>query len=485
MRPDPSSHGASRRIARNAAVRATGEVIAKVASLAFFVVMARELGPSGFGDFMFALSLATVFILAAGFGTEELVAREVARDRERVHTYLANVVAVKAIASVLLVLALGAIANLGSYSSDARAAIYLVGLGVAIENLGRTWHSIFTAFERLEMISISLVIQRTLTAAVGVVVLLSGGGVIAVSIVFLGGAVVGLLVATEVLRRFVVAPRWHLDRSRWMPLLRAGVPIGLATLIFTILLKVDAALLGFLAGGEDNREVGVYGAAFRVIEATLFISWAFSASILPWLSLRKEAGEVARGYEFGLKAITGVLTPIALTFVLLASEIVDLLYGAGYEDAVLPLQMLGVLTLLYGVNTLASTVLVSRDRPQDFTRIVAVVAVENIVVNLLTIPRYGADAAAFNAALSGVLLAILSVVVVSRRLGAIRLVRAFGSPVAGGAAMTAAVLPASLPLVPAAALGLAVYTVAALAFERLAFPDDFRRFRALIPALDG
>lgn len=485
MRPDSSSYGASRRIARNAVVRATGEIVAKVASLAFFVVMARELGPSGFGDFMFALSLASVFILAAGFGTEELVAREVARDRERVHTYLANVVAVKVLGSVVLVLALAAIANIGNYSADARWAIYLVGLGVAIENLGRSWHSVFTAFERLEMISISLVIQRTLTAAIGIAVLLSGGGVISVSIVFLGGSIVGLLVATEVMRRFVVSPRWRVDRSRWIPLLRAGVPIGLATLIFTILLKVDAALLGFLAGGEDNSEVGVYAAAFRVIEATLFISWAFSASILPWLSRRQDAGEVARGYEFGLKAITGVLTPIALIFVLLASEIVDLLYGAGYEDAVLPLQLLGVLTLLYGVNTLASTVLVSRDRPQDFTRIVAVVAVENIVLNVLTIPHYGADAAAFNAALSGLLLAVLSVAVVWRKIGSIRLIRAFGAPVVGGAAMAAAVLPASLPLVPAGALGLAVYAVAALGFEHLAFPDDFKRFRALIPALGG
>ncbi len=57
----------SQRIARNAGVRAAGEVVGKVASLAFLVVMARQLGQDGFGDFMFALSLSTVLIVASVF----------------------------------------------------------------------------------------------------------------------------------------------------------------------------------------------------------------------------------------------------------------------------------------------------------------------------------------------------------------------------------------------------------------------------------
>lgn len=478
---DPhTAPGAARRIARNAALRASGEVIAKLASLAFFVVMARELGDSGFGDFMFALSLNTVLVLASGFGTEDLVAREVARDHGRVHSYLANVATVKAALSVVLLLLAALIVNLGDWPADARAAVYIVGVGVALENLGRTWHSVFTAYERLEMISISLVVQRVLTASVGIAVLLSGGGVIAVSVVFTAGALVGLVVATQVLRRFVVAPRWEFDRSRWLPLLKAGAPIGLAALLFATLLRLDATLLGLLTGGEDNSEVGIYGAAFRLAEATLFITWAFSASTLPWLSRQKRDADVARGYELGVKAITSVLTPIGLGFVLLASPLIDLLYGADYREAVLPLQLLGVMTALLGLNGLASTVLISRDRPRDFGRIVAFVAVENIVLNLILIPEYGADATAFNAALSAVLLAVLSVALVQRRFGRINLVRAFGAPVAGGAAMAAVVIPAGLPLVPAAAAGLASYAAGLLAFERLAFPDDLASLREVV-----
>jgi O-antigen/teichoic acid export membrane protein len=380
----------------------------------------------------------------------------------------------------MLVLA-AAVVNLGDYSADAEMAVYLVGIGVAVENLGLTWHSVFTAYERLEMISISLVVQRTLTAAVGIVLLLSGSGLVTVSLVYMGGAFVGLLVSNQVLRRFVVAPRWSLDRSRWVPLIKAGLPIGLASLLFAVLLRIDATLLGLMTGGEDNSEVGVYGAAFRLIEATLFLSWAFSASTLPWLARREDPDAVARGFELGAKAMTAILMPIALCYVLLAPQVIDLLYGQAYDDAVLPLQLLGLMTVLYGLNLLTATVLISRDRPQEFTRIVAAVAVVNLALNLLMIPRYGADATAFNAALSGLLLAVLGVRLIARSVGALRPLRAFAAPIVGGCAMASVVLPTNLPLVPAAALGIAVYLAAVLLFERFVYPEDFGRLRAALP----
>ena len=475
----PPRHAPARRIARNAVVRAGGEAVGKVASLAFFVVMARELGRAGFGDFMFAFSLGTVLMLASGLGTEELIAREVARDHRRVHGYLWNIAAAKAAISLALLVVAAIVVNIGDSSADARIASYIVIAGVAIENLGRTWHAVFTAYERLEMISISLVIQRILTATAGIAVMKSGGGLLAVSVVFTAGAVAGLLIATQVLRRYVVATRFEFDRARWAPLLKAGIPIGISSLMFVVLMRVDATLLGLLTGGDDNSEVGVYGAAYRLAEGTLFISWAVAASVLPWLSRRTEARDVARGYEFGVKAITLVLMPVGLGFVLLAPPLVDLLYGEEYAAAATPLRLLGVMTILYGANILASTVLISRDRPQDFARVATWVAAFNIALNIVLIPRWGADGAAFVAALSSALLAVLSMLVVGRSFGRIGLVRAFGAPLAGGLGMTAAVLPAGLPLVPAALAGGLAYAVASLTFERLAFPADFERIRGL------
>jgi len=476
-----SSQTSARRIARNFTVRTVGELVAKAASLVFFVDVARELGETGFGDFTLALSLTGTLILASGLGTDGLTAREVARDRSRIHSYLSNVVAVKGLTSALLLLVTFAIGTI-EYSGDTRTAIYLVGAGVAIENVGRTWYALFQAYERMEFVSLSLSVQRIITAAAAVTALELGYGLVAVSLIYLAGSGLGLLVAVWSMRRFVVVPRLELDRSRFVPLLRAGLPIGVATLLFTILIRFDAVLLSFLKGG-NNRQVGIYGAAFRLVEATMFISWSFGTAALPWLARHGgEAGDaqLVRGYELGLKVITAVLMPMGLVFAVLADDIIDLLYGHQYESSAVPLQLLGALTVLYGINYFTATALTAHDRPGLFSRLFIVVIAVNVVSNLILIPPYGATGAAASAALSGVLLAALGLRQSARAIGTIRVTRAFAGPIAGGAAMTVVLWLARGNLAAAVVLGGATYVAGLAAFERLAFPEDFAFFLTIV-----
>ena len=185
---------------------------------------------------------------------------------------------------------------------------------------------IFQANERLDLISLSIVIQRTLTAVAGIVVLTQGGGVVAASLVFSIGAVCGLVVSELSVRRLVPSrPRPRPQPRAWPRLLKTAFPIGVAFLLYILLLRLDVTLLSFIAG---EAEVGLYAAAYRLVESTQFVAWAMSAAMMPWLS-RTATGGLVRGYELGLKAMNAVLLPISLVFVLFAEGIVDLLYGDG------------------------------------------------------------------------------------------------------------------------------------------------------------
>jgi O-antigen/teichoic acid export membrane protein len=479
--PGPAHGHAARTVARNAAVRTVGEVVAKIASLVFFIACARVLGENGFGDFMFAISFTTVLFMISGFGTEELLAREVARERHSVHDYLSNVVALKAALSVLVALIAVAVMLIVDYPSEVRTAVYLVGIGICLENFGRTWGSVFQAYERMEFISITLIIQRILTAVGGVVALALGGRLIAVSGVYAVCALIGFLIGAWALRRYVVAPEWTVDRSRWWPIAKAGVPIGILALLSMTLLKLDQVLLSFLSGG-DNREVGFYGAAFRLIEATLFISWSFSAAFLPWLARQGASSRerMAGGFELGEKALTAVLLPIAIVFVLLAHPIIDLIYGSEYKDAVPSLQLLGAMTVFFGINEFAAIALIARDRPFTFTRVLLVATIVNVVTNVILIPPLGATGAALAALASGILLAVLGLIFLRVELGPIRLVRSFAGPVVAGAVMALAIVATGQQLIVGALAGGVVYLLALVLFERSVFRDDFDVFARLL-----
>jgi O-antigen/teichoic acid export membrane protein len=471
---------ASRRVARNASARVVGEIIAKLASLAFFVVMARQLGKVGFGEFQFALALTGALVFAAGFGTDDVLAREVARDHHRAPRLLADASVVKVVGGVVMLGVAAAIVNVGGYSTEAKLVVYTVGVGSLLEVLSKSWFSIFQGHERLDLASATLIFQRAATAAAGIAVLLLGGGVVAAGVVYAAGSLLAVAVAELWLRRLGVR-RARMARAGWLPLVRAGIPIGLMSLLAIVLLRLDVTMLSFLG---DAAQVGVYGVAVRLIEATQFLGTALSAAMLPWLARAGRSGpaDLARGYALGLKAINALLLPIGLGMVLFAEPIIHTLYGATFDDAVLPLQLLGMVTLVYGINSFAATLLIARDRPRAYVRLVPPVIVQNVALNLVLIPRYGPAGAAFDTLLSTTLLTALALWQAHVTIGPSDLVGAFAGPLLGGAAMTAVVLGLHLPAAAEALAGLSAYVVVLAACEWLTRRDDLRLYLRALPA---
>jgi len=255
-------------------------------------------------------------------------------------------------------------------------------------------------------------------------------------------------------------------------------------LLYVSLIKLDATLLSFLNGG-DNEAVGHYGAAYRLVDATMFLSWSFGAAVLPWFATHREGSPVSlsRGYELGLKAMITILLPIGVIYAVFATQLIELLYGNAYDAAVGPLRLLGGMTILFGINTFVSIVLIARDRPGEFTRPAVIVFIQNVVFNLILIPRYGASGAAFNAVLSGTLLALLTVMRVGRKMGHVSFSAALISPAVAGAAMAGAglgLLALGVPWVLALAVSIAVFAAAYLLFERIFFPEDFALYSGML-----
>lgn len=480
MAAEPS---ASQRIALGTLARSTGEVVAKVASVAFYIAIARELGEGSFGTFFFGLSLSQLVLMIAGLGTDEYVTRELARDPRTYDDLFPQVIAVKGGLLAALWFVVGLIVLAAGYEGEAVLAIMLIGAGVAVEYQTKTLFAVFQARERQRYIAAVLVLQRTLTAIGGIAALVAGAGLVTVSVIFLAGAVVGLGFSYLILLGHFERARGRIRPSTWGPILKRSAPLGLVVVLYLALIRLDATLLGFLA---DDIEVGEYGAAYRLVDATMFVSWAFGAAVMPWFSREgdRPVGGVSmgRGFELGLKTIVALLLPIAIVYGVFAPDLIELLYGGGFEGSVTPLRLLAAMTVLYGMTFFVSVVLIARDRPGEFARPAAIVVVQNVIFNFILIPEYGADGAAFNAVLSGLLLAALTVTRTGRSLGELKVVRAAAAPALAGTAMCGVAL-ALAELVPwplAAVVAGCVYVAAFLGTERLFFKEELAFYRGLV-----
>ena len=85
----------ARRILANTAYRLLADVGSKLASIAFYVVMARELGAKEFGVFTFGLAFVILTTTLGNFGQDSVLTREVARDHTLLDRYFFNTLALK------------------------------------------------------------------------------------------------------------------------------------------------------------------------------------------------------------------------------------------------------------------------------------------------------------------------------------------------------------------------------------------------------
>jgi O-antigen/teichoic acid export membrane protein len=468
MDPDGKA-SASRRIAFGTLARLVGEGIGKLASLAFFVVIARELGQKQFGDFIFAMSLSTLFLFVAGLGLQEMLGREVAKDPRHADDLVWNVIAIRVLTMAALLVVMTAIVTLQGRSLESAAVILIVSVGIGLEDQAGTPYAVFNGRERQQYVAFTLIVNRLSTALMGIGAAVAGASALPIAILFAAGSGLGVATAYWLMHRFVLRPRVHIQPGAWGTLLRASTPLAVAGILATLSFRTSVVLLGLVSAG--SADVGDFGAAYRLIEATMFVPAAFNAAALAWFS--REA-EIGRGFEMAIKTVLALMLPIGLGLALFAQPLIEVLYGSEYDGAVTPLRLLGAMAALWGVNTTIVTVLVSRARPDVYTLPAVVALVPNSVLALVLIPGHGAVGAAIAALAGAAVLVTLALPRTARLVGAGGYLRGLAAPLAGAAAMAlCAAALSGLPWIPAAIASVAVYAGALLVIERVFSPDDF------------
>lgn len=467
-----SGEGASR-ILSNALYRSAADVGAKIASVVLFVAIARTLGEAGFGVFAFGLAFVTLVTAVGGFGQDAVLTREVARDRSRLDLYFPNTLALKVAIGLPAVTLATAVIALVEGDSATRKVVMLLGLAVLAELGMATCFATFQAYERLRFVPVALLAQRFFTAIVGVVALLAGANVVDVAGIYLAGAALGLVVAVGLVFRYIARPRLQLRPRMWWPLLRAALPVGLLAVSMTALVRADTTMLAFF---ESDDVVGNYGAAYRVFEVTFFLSWSVSEAVYPVLSRLTRTSEPRVGlvYERAIKLVVALTLPLALAVAILAEPLVELLYGPAFDEAGRALALLAPAIALYPVAYVTAYLLLSQDRQRALTLTYALVALENVLANLVLIPAFSLNGAAAGASVSFLLLVVPLTALALGTAGRVDWVRMLSGPLVGGALAAGALILLADEPAAAAAAGALAYVTALVAWERSLYPDDAR-----------
>jgi O-antigen/teichoic acid export membrane protein len=467
---DHGAHAIGGRALFNTAWRASGELIGKLATLVVYALLAREGGESEVGALVLALALCQITTLPVDVGIDRVMMRQIVAQPREWGDRFAEVLGVKAVlASPSLVVTIGISF---AYDDVVQQSILILVVAFLLESLMRTLHSAFTAFERSDLLARCIVLQRLSAAALGVGAIALGWGVVGVSAAYLVGVVVGLAWSAALLHRHIGAPHWRPRLHNWRERARLSIPFAAQDVFTVLLFKLDAVMLSILA---TEAIVGRYGAAYRLLESTFFITVSLGGAVAPMFTYLgpTTTPTLGRAFASSIKLGLALLAPIGVAFACLPEQICRLFFGADFEGSAEPLRILAPVVVMLGVVSLASAFVVARNRPQGIVRASAAMVALNLALNLALIPSQGASGAAIAMLVTEAVFALIVLRLVEGALAdGVPWLRTLAAPVAASTAMAACALLITDALIPAVAVALAAYGLVFFAVERIAAPAD-------------
>lgn len=471
--PSTQVQATGERAVMNTLYRTSGEIVGRFASLLLFAEAGRSLGESGLGAFVFAVAFTGFVMVPVGLGLDRYLLREIAQERSSQHHLFFNVLALKLVIAVPL-FALGFLGlHLVGYGAEAQRTAWVLAPGVFGDSIARTQLALFAAHERNGPPSTADAINRVLSAVLGIVALKLGYGVVSVGVAYSIGSLTGVAIGFWLMARTISIPSIAIARQRWRALAAISVPFAVQEIFTTLLARVDTLILSVLV---SQAAVGRYGAAYRLFESTLFISFALVGAFSAMFTyLGTDTSPTLRAvFERSIKLSLVALTPLAVIFVVLARPLCELIYGPAFGSAALPLRILGPGVVPVGIVMLVTSLVISRGDPRRIVRVTGVMVAVNIALNFLLIPLYGVTGAAAAMLATEAIYLLATTRLALRTVGHIAWLPTAIGALAGGVAMTVASLPLHDNLPAGLASGLCAYLVTVLIVERLVSPLDVR-----------
>jgi len=466
------------RAAANAIARGVGEIVGKLASLVLFAALARR-GADELGVFVFAFAWTQVATTPGELGFDRYLLRKVAEDRGNIHALFYEIVRTKALRSVpVAVVSFVLIWALG-YGAQTRDTIYLLTVGLIIDAISRSLFMVFIGIERLTMMAVTLVIQRVSASLLGIGALLLGYGTVAVGLTYAIGAALGLAFALVAMARTIGIERRRVPPAERRAVRRASRPYAAQDIVGILLAKVDTVLLSFLA---SSAAVGRYGAAYRLLESTFFLTFAVTGGFSAMFTYLAPDSEptIAAVYQRALKLVVVLLVPCAVALFVLAEPLSRAFFGAALVDAAKPLALLAPVILLLGIIQVAMMLVTGRRDATVVVRITAVAVTANIVLNLILIPVLRETGAALAMLLTAIGFAGALTVSVHETIGPIKWLSVLASPLIAGAAMVLPTLALRSSLPAAAVVGTAVYVAVLIGVELAHDPAEVRFLASML-----
>jgi O-antigen/teichoic acid export membrane protein len=397
-----------RRVVNNTIISLFGQLITWSSTLLLTSAYGRFLGDVKFGELYFAITFVSLVGFPVELAFNQQLTRDVAEHPEQAEGYLWNTLLLKTLLWVAVFGIILVLVWLLNYSIEQRTLVVICGIDLFAGSVASTFGSLHYAFERALYPTIAKILEKGLSAAIGILLLRMGMSVQVMAFVILGGSVTNALWQAAWFFR-LVGLHLMVRKEIFLKLLKGSLPFLAYGALGVIYYRIDTVMLSLMA---STAAIGWYGAGYRLFDTLVFLPNIIVDSVMyPVFSKLSATSESALkiAVEKCLNVLLICVLPVAALFALAAPSIVGFLYhDAAFVHTVAVIQMLAPGLVFLYINTLLTTLIVTLKSERRMPIMAALALVFNLGLNFLLIPLYQQVGAALMTTLTELLLLIIS-----------------------------------------------------------------------------
>lgn len=410
----PTTQQTGRRILVNTSALAGSSVWRIITSFALQLVIARQLGVLGLGQYAIALAYLNVCQILTELGLPALLVRDLAQMPWLRRSYFRLALSIQLTAGLVVWGGLMLITLLLPFADTSRTMLWIVGASLPFYAITSVTQTLFQAGERMELVMGVELLINTLILLLSIAVVWRGGTILHLAAVLVATQLTSALLGLILLNRsqLFAQPQERLV-WQWSLLWQRAAPFCGLALADVLLQRADIMVLS-IVGGETIT--GIYGAAYNLVRVGLKLVQNFWAALYPTLSrLQRQAPQhYIRLCNFSLRYGLLCLLAAAAIGTGITADILALIYGADYAASVFVLEILLWSAPLYLLENYTQTLLMVEQRPFQSLLITGLHLVTLITLVPILTPVLGAPGTAWAALLAGAIGALVSLRLLQR-----------------------------------------------------------------------
>ncbi len=389
------------------------QIIASICGFIWTILIARYLGVHDYGILGFATSLTGILSIVIDFGINTHIVRHIATDYDSAPKYLGNALPLKSVLAIFTILITLIILLIMKCDELTITVTLLFTLEIIIKSIISTINGGFQAFEKGKYQGIGNTLLNIILLIFILLAIFTDLGLLGITFAYLISNAIALIYIYVAFIKHVTKPNFEFDRPFCKKIMIYSLPFAITGALYSIYYSIDIIMLTNIIG---NTATGIYSAAYKLINVITLLYTAYTAVIFPVMSklFKNDEKLLDTSYEKSIKYLMLIMIPLAMGTMIYSVDIIQLIYGAEYIDSAPTLSILIWTVCLLFVASPGNILLQASHKEVTVTKIYAIAAVFNIILNLILIPKFSFIGAAITTVASDILIVIIQKYVIHK-----------------------------------------------------------------------